>query len=82
MIDKAKADEKSLRGAIESRAAGFPGSGDSPYVADVEDELARGAKLVDDEKLPYELSRGVAIDLGTRKPGESLTFFGPELLLA
>ena len=41
MIDKAKADEKSLRGAIESRAAGFPGSGDSPYVADVEDELAR-----------------------------------------
>jgi len=47
----------------------------------LKDELARGAKLVDDEKLPYELSLGAAIDLGTRKPGDTLTFLGPELLL-
>ena len=56
-----------------------------PPVVEAEDalsaELARGAKLIDDEALDYELSRGAAIDLGMKKPGDTVVFTGPELLL-
>lgn len=44
-------------------------------------ELSRGAKRVDDEALEQEFSRGVAIDLGPRKSGDTLTFTGPDLLV-
>ncbi|PIX46663.1 MAG: hypothetical protein COZ57_10825, partial [Armatimonadetes bacterium CG_4_8_14_3_um_filter_66_20] len=43
-------------------------------------ELARGARLLDDEALDYEFSKGKAIDLGVREPGDTLTFSGPDLI--
>ena len=56
-----------------------------PPVVEAEDvlsgQLANRAKVIDDESLDSELSRGRAIDLGVRKAGEELTFQGPELLL-
>ncbi|NOY82838.1 MAG: DUF2961 domain-containing protein [Kiritimatiellaeota bacterium] len=56
-----------------------------PPVIEAEDalaaELERGAKLVDDETLGYEFSRGLTIDLGVKKPGDAITFLGPELIL-
>jgi len=45
-------------------------------------ELTRGARVVDDEGLEHEFSRGAAIDLGARAPGDAVTFRGPEFLAA
>jgi len=60
------------------------GKAPAPPCVEAEDvlraELSRGAQLIDDEELPSEFSHGQAIDLGQKRPGDTVTFVGPELI--
>jgi len=46
----------------------------------LQDQLAHGAKIKNDERLDYEFSRGRVIDLGAKQPGDEVTFRGPEVV--